>query len=323
MLAEDGSIRYYDATGRDVHIDGPLSEIVINYRPEGAVADSVFPVVPVQHQSDVFYEFSQADLWRREDSRRAPLTAAKRVGFNVKSATFFCNNFAYGAAISVEDLANADLVLSIRENNSMMLKDKLQLDWEQRVSTLTRSNVSTSINPSSGQWGVHADSDPIFDIDEQIEQMRTLTGYRPTNMILGPVAWRHLKRNATLRQLIYPTPGGTAGPGLISTNQVANVFDLRTVEVGGMIQNTAAEGLPQTLEDIWGPHALLFYVPPRPSKTTPTYGYSFRWTPAGGTPMNVSGYFDPAIRGEIMEIGMYQDERVISSALATLIQSVE
>ena len=191
------------------------------------------------------------------------------------------------------------------------------------MSDLVRTNVSTAIDPTSGQWGVHDDSDPIFDIDRQIEQMRSRTGYRPTNMVLGPVAWRHLKRNATLRQLIFPTPGGTAGPGLISTAAVANVFDLRTVEVGEMIQNTAAEGFGQSLQDIWGPHALLYYAPPRPSKETPSYGYTFRWTPPRGHSMGVSNFFDPHIRGEILEIGMYQDERIISTALATLIQSVE
>ena len=129
-MMDDGTVKTYDASGRDLHIDSPLSEIVINYRPAGSVADSIFPIVGVDHQSDVFYEFNQADLWRVEDSRRAPLTAAKRVDFNVTSQTYFAQNFAYGTAISVEDLGNADAVLALRENKSMMLKDKLTLDFE-------------------------------------------------------------------------------------------------------------------------------------------------------------------------------------------------
>ena len=140
--------------------------------------------------------------------------------------------------------------------------------------------------------------------------------------MLGPVAWRHLKRNSTLRQLIFPTPGGTAGPGLISTGAVANVFDLQRVHVAEMVQNVALEGFDQNLADIWGPHALLYFRPDRPSRESPSYGYTFRWTPARGHQMNVSNFFDPHIRGEILEIGVYQDERIISSDLATLIMSV-
>ncbi len=98
FVMDDGTIKYYDASGRDVHIDAPLSEILINYRPAGSVADQIFPVVPVVHQSDVFYEFSQADLWRVENSERAPLTAAKRVDFNVTSLTYYARNYAYGTA---------------------------------------------------------------------------------------------------------------------------------------------------------------------------------------------------------------------------------
>ena len=318
------AIKYYDASGRDVHIDAPLSEILINYRPAGSVADQIFPVVPVVHQSDVFYEFSQADLWRVEDSARAPLTAAKRVDFNVTSQTHFARNFAYGTAISIEDLSNADTALALRENKSMMLKDKLTLDFEARIATavINSSNVSTVSAPLSGVWGNHGASDPIFDLDNSIETMRAATGYRPTDLVLGPVAWRHLKRNSTLRQLIFPTPGGTAGPGLISTGAVANVFDLKRVHVAEMVQNVALEGFDQNLADVWGPHALLYYRPDRPSRDNPSFGYTFRWTPPRGTSEAVTGYFDPAIRGEIMEVGMYQDERVISVNLATLIMSV-
>ena len=51
-------------TGRVVHIDQPLSNMAINYRPSGFIGDQVFPVVSVQKQSDLYVIYEQADLYR-------------------------------------------------------------------------------------------------------------------------------------------------------------------------------------------------------------------------------------------------------------------
>lgn len=323
----NGAIReiHFDATGRDIHIDQPLSEILINYRPAGAVGDSIFPNVPSEHQSDVFYKFDQGDLWRREDSIRAPLTAAKQIFFKVSSEIFYARNFALGSAISVEDLSNADRAIAIRESRGMFLRDSLALDKEARVAALVTAaaNVSTQTNPQSGQWGLHAASDPIFDLDEAIEQMRRQTGYRPNRAVFGPRAWRHFKRNDNVRQLIYPQPGGTTGPGLISTGQVATIFDLEEVRVAEMVQNTGLEGLDMSLADIWGPHVLLYFTPGRPSRENPSYAYTFRWQVPGAPGLEASTYFDRAIKGEILEVSEYVDERIIAPSLAVLVSSVE
>lgn len=324
LVNPDGSVRTYDATGRDIHIDVPLSEILINYQQVGAVAEALFPIVNVTKQSDVYYTFAQADLWRIPDTVRAPLTAPKMVDFNVASETYFARNFSLATGISIEDRANADEVLQLRQTKAMFVRDLLMLDTEQRLASavVNSSAVSTFTAPLSGAWGNHAASDPIFDIDNSIETMRAATGFRPTDLLLGPLAWRHLKRNSTLRQLIYPTPGGTAGPGLISTTQVANVFDLRRVHVGELVQNTAAEGLPKNLADIWGPHAILFFRPDRPSRESPSFAYSFRWSPPGAPSMQVSEFFDPRIKGGILDVSVYEDHKIVASDLATVIASV-
>lgn len=324
FVDSNGEIRHFDATGRDIHLDAVLSEILINFRPARAIADDLFPIVNVKHQSDAFYTWNQGDLWRVPDTIRAPLTKAKMVGFNVTSDNYFCRNFELGAGISIEDMANADSVLQLKEERSMQVRGLLALDQELRVANLVinSSNVSTVSAPLSGAWGIHDDSDPIYDIDTAAEQMRQQTGYMPTDLVLGPTAWRHLKRNANVRQILFPQPGGTRAPGTIVPAAAAGVFELERVHIAGMVRNTAAEGFDKTLVDIWGPHALLYYRPDRPSRTEPSYAYTFRWKPAGSPGIAAVEYFDQSIKGTIIEVGMYVDERIISSDLATLIASV-
>ena len=47
----------FGATGRDIHVDVPLSNVAVNYRPMGHIADMIFPVVGVQKHSDLIIEF--------------------------------------------------------------------------------------------------------------------------------------------------------------------------------------------------------------------------------------------------------------------------
>lgn len=317
-------VHAYDLTMRDIHIDGPLSNIIVAYRPAQSIVDKIFPMVPVAKESDLYYKFEQADLWRVPDTVRARLTAAKMADFNVSSDNYHARNYALATGVAVEDAVNADDVLRLRENKALFIKDLLQLDWENRVATLVvnTSNVGTWNAPQS-LWSDHDNSSPEIDIDNGIENIRDATGYTPNKLVLGWRAWRHLRRNANVRAQIFPSAGGGTGPGIPTLAQVAELFGVEEVMVGGVMRNTAAEGLSQTLADIWGPHALLYYSPGRPSKETPAYGYSFRWSAPGLPNMQVENHgFDKKLKGEILEVGYYQDEKIVGSNLATLIGSV-
>src|SRR3990172_945413 len=321
LVQPDGSVHVYDATGRDVHVDQPLTEILLAYRLQGSVADQIFPIVPVAKQHGMYYEFNQADWFRVEDSVRAPMTAAKWVDFDITSATYFAKNYAFATGVSIEDQVNADEVLRLRESKALFITDKLMLDWEKRVSALVinSSNVSTFTLPASGQWRNWSASDPVFDIQRAIETMRRATGYRANRMVIGAEAHWHLQFNATLRELIFPAPGGvTPGGGIPTLQQISNVFRLDQTVVADAQENTGKEGLPQTLSDLYGPNVLLYYAPPRPSRETPSFGYSFRWTAPGIANFTVEDLgFDRRLKGNILDIGYYQDEKVTGSRFAT------
>lgn len=334
VITADGSpmeLRRYDATGRDLHIDGPLSNILVNYRPSGFIADRIFPVVPVGKQSDLFFQYSQADLWRIPDTTRSPLTAAKKVNFNVSSQTYFAKNYALATGISVEDSTNADDVLALRENKGKFIADILMLDYENRVAALciNTSNVNTMCVPTSvsggsqGQWATST-ADPILDIDNAIQRVRDSSGYLPNNIVFGWYAWQKFRRHVNVRAQLFPSAGGTVpSGGVVQPSMVSGLFDIPNVMVAGVMRNTAAEGLSQTLADIWGSHVALYYSPGRPSKETPAWGYSFRWNVPGAPGFQVEDLgYDKVLKGNILEVGYYQDEKIVSNLLATVIMSV-
>ena len=63
-------------TQSDLHVNVPLTNVSVAYMQDKAqfIADKVFPRVPVQKQSDLYWKYSKSD-WRRTDAqKRAPGT---------------------------------------------------------------------------------------------------------------------------------------------------------------------------------------------------------------------------------------------------------
>ena len=125
------------ATAQDLHIDQALSEMALGYRPEGMIADMVFPVVDVSKQSDLYIIWSRADRLRLHDTKRAPATEAKKIEESVSSSTYFANNYALKSSIPIEDFKNADPIFldNLNTGKTELVMDALLLDWEVRLVT--------------------------------------------------------------------------------------------------------------------------------------------------------------------------------------------
>ena len=166
------SRRNFGATAENMHIDALLSNVAMNYRPSGMIADMVFPMVPVQKQSDYYAIFTRADALRIEETDRAPGVEANAITRNISSATYFCDNYALQYPVTIEDKANADpiFVQNLLNNRIEFIMDKLHLDWENRIAALVTntSNVGSSAATGSG-WTDLTNSDVLGDLHTAIE----------------------------------------------------------------------------------------------------------------------------------------------------------
>src|SRR5712692_850850 len=104
-------LRVLHLTGRDLHVDAPLSNLAVMAFGigQGLVGDAIFPSVPVDKQSNLFYVIDKA-AWLRLPTTdiRAPKTPPKRVEWKVSSAGYFARNHALAGEVGDEDRANAD-----------------------------------------------------------------------------------------------------------------------------------------------------------------------------------------------------------------------
>jgi hypothetical protein len=311
--------------GRVVHVDRHLTNIALNYRPSGFIADMVFPIVSVEKQADMIKTYNQADLFRVANTVRAPGTEANKISFQVSSESYFCKNYALKVPTTIEDRANADpaFVRDVERGRVQFIQDQLYLDWDARMATsLTASaNVSTSYTVGSS-WSDFTISTPLEDIWKALDQAEDFTGYRSNRIVFGSLAWRYFSRNKEVIDKVNK-PGVSGGAMPSTREQAASLLEVDMVMVATAYRNTAQEGQAMSLDQIWGDKVLLYYCAPRPSVEVPSFGYTLRWNAPGVPNMTVERHpYDPKIKSDEIELGYYQDEKIMDKNLGSVITGV-
>lgn len=313
----------YDISPEDVHIDAPLANILLNYRPRNFIADQIFPIVSVGKQSDLIPGIAIEDRLRLEQTIRAPGTMPRMIHFNVTSQQYFCKNYSLGTFLTAEEMANADQAWNTKEIRGQLVMDILLLDYELRVANTVNSGSNVGSYWTTGSsWSDADNSEPLTDVMGDLNVAEDLRGYRPNRIVFGKTAWRKWKESDQVLARLFPHGGAMAGGNrgaLVNTQLAAELLEVDKVLVGGAYYNSAAEGATLTLTKVWNDNVLYYFSPDRPSKEVPAFGYAFRWNVPGMPNLSARTFpFDGKTGRQDIHVGMYQDEKVTDKYLACL-----
>lgn len=314
------------STGRDLHVDVPLSNIVVGRRPEGFIADDLLPVTPVSKQSDLYYKFRHGEnrLWAPDLTARAPGTEVKKVHMTVSSDTYYAKNYALGTDWPVEDAVNADEALAWAESNALMLMDRLMMDYEKRIADLanTAANVSTTWQVATA-WSNTTGSRPLDDLMNIKEAFRQISGQAPNLAIVPEGVMTYLRRSDQLRDILYGDGGGLVGETQLASILGVNKVLVPMAQINSFDETNTIEG-DWSMEDVWTNHIWMAKVNLLSGRYTDTWMNAFRWTsPLLGQPFAVQRHpFDAKRKVFDIEVGYYQDEKIVSSDLAIRVESV-
>lgn len=312
------------ATGRDLHVDQLLSQIALNYRPEGMIADQIFPIVPVMKESDSYPVFNRGEAFAIEKTTRSRGSEANRVTRSVSSAQYIVKNYALAQDTPIEDRANMDAAwqFELEAGAVRYLQDKLMLDWDRRALSLAVSNVATTFLTGSS-WIASANAgDPVSIIWQMMEQVKATTAKKPNSLIFGWQAWNYLRRNVNIRNFVN---GLNNGQGAVTRAGVQNAFEVERLLVAEAFYNPRNENQTAAFSTTFPRDAVMaYYAPLSPSREQPSFGYSFRWTaPELGTPMAAIRHeFESRSRVDGIEVQYYQDERVTGAEYGVLLTGV-
>jgi hypothetical protein len=262
-------------TARDRHLDAAMTNVSIAYKNDNYIAESVFPVVRVQKQTDKYFVFDKSAWFRDEVSPRAPGTRANRVDYSISTGSYIALPYALAKAVTDEERENADAALQPDIEATEFVTDQLMLAHEIRVADKISAsgNWASASNLTSGTKWSSDTSTPTANILTLITAVRQSIGRKPNKLVMGAEVMETLMNHPEmLDRLKYTRPGAILTPG-----DLASWFGLEQVHVGEGIKNTANEGATDSLSDIWPDFVWVGWVPSSATLRTPAAGYTLQW----------------------------------------------
>lgn len=307
--------------GGNAHLDVPLANVSVAAFATGVddlIADQLFPAVPVDKESNKYYVIDKGAFLSTPDALRARRTAARRVEFKVSSEAYFCDNFALATELALEDLANADNAVQLRNNSALLITGNLRRAQEVRVAncvtSLTNLGSGTSLSGTS-KWSDFNNSSPLGDVTTGHAFIRSQTGLTANTAVIDWDTVQLLRRHPELLDQYKYTTGG-----MVTMEQLAIAFRVSKILVGTAIKENALEGGASSMTNVWGNNCILAYVSPiSTGLQTATLGLRFQWTPEGfPAPFVAERRVDNGAgtrKVEIVEVGHFQAEKLIAANL--------
>lgn len=262
-------------TPGDVHISSALTNISVAYVQDASafVADKVFPVVPVEHQSDQYWVFNKEDFLRDEARVRADTTESAGGGFNLGTQGYSAQVEAFHKDVGDQLRANADSVLQLDSAATRFVTQKLMIRRERRwAANFFSAGVWGTDQTPTTLWGATG-SDPVADMETAKMAIQGISGFRANTLVLGPQVKSALRNNARVRDQFKFTSADS-----IDDAMLARLFGIeRVFTMDAVYSPTIEGGASPTTQFIGGKNALLCYSPSSPSILEPAAGYTFMW----------------------------------------------
>jgi hypothetical protein len=275
----------------DVHIDRPLTNVSVAYflDPNDFIADKVFPSLPVDKRSDVYWKYTKSD-WRRSDSqKRAPGTESAGIGWSNLTGTFFCDVYAAHVDIDAQTRANADSNWNLDSDASRLItqhlllqKDRIWAEKYFRPGVWNTEYEGVAAGAGAGQFLQldQASSDPLGLSTGWFTDFRLDVGRKANFMVIGTDVWRALKNHEAILDRIKYTQ-----KGVVTEDLIAEFFGVDKLYVGyaseaqgPQLNDSKAQDEAATYDWVLDPKSMLIgYAPTRPGLLEPAAGYTFNW----------------------------------------------
>jgi hypothetical protein len=204
-------------TKAQVHIDRALTNMSVAYiqGTNAFIADKVFPIVPVQKQSDRYFVYKKEDWFRDDAKERAAGTESEGGDYDIDNTpSYFARKYAYHKDVTEEDRTNTDAPLNAENDAVDFVTQKLLLRrevlWASKFFTTGKwSHDITGVDatPSAGQtikWNLDT-SDPLKAISSAQNDISEVTGFMPNTLVLGARAYEALKNHPDILDRIKYT----------------------------------------------------------------------------------------------------------------------
>lgn len=274
-------------TPRDVYVDRLMTNYSVAYMLNSGLfaARTVFPTAPVDQQTGLYAVYPKG-FFLRNEMRVRPLTGRPEyIDHKVEYKNFRAEEFAVGKKIDDRVRVNANDPLGPDRAATIQLSNNATINWEEqwaqkffRPGVWTNEFQGVASAPGAGQFIQfdQPDADIIGFVQALGDSVEEATGYRPNRLTLGQKVYRAMVQSPQILDRIK-----YSARGVVTSELLATLFEVDTVNVARGVHNTAKEGQADKIERIVNPRAfLLSYADTTgiPTPDTVSAGLNFAWT---------------------------------------------
>jgi Arc/MetJ family transcription regulator len=311
-------------TRSSVHVDALLTNISIAYIQDRSkyIATKIFPIIPVDKLSDVYFTYTKNDWFRDEAQRRGDSSESAGSGYNLTTASYQCDVYAFHKDIGDQTRNNADNPINLDSEATEFVTQRLLLRQERKfVADAFTTGVWGTDRTLAGtdQWSDFVNSDPRDDVDTAKEAILGVTGFASNTMVVGWQVWRQLKNHPDFREQIKYTSADNMTPGM-----VARMLEIDNFIIASSIYATNDEDATAAYSFNFGKSAWIGYVNPSPGLLAPSAGYTFAWNGVSGTlgeDVGISSIEMPLKKATRIEGEVAFDNKIVATDLGYFISA--
>lgn len=250
------------------------------------IADDVMPrIAPLGVKNFKYQQYALADGFTVPDLQVGRRGQPREVEIASTEVDSSCLDYGLDDVIPQDDIDQAAAAPSYGgfqvdplAVGTEYLTDLLLLAREIRVAGLVfgaaNYGANTVMLAGNSQWSDFVNSNPIDAIAQGLD---STIGYRPNVLCFGQATWTKIRQHPRVVKAVL---GNAGDSGMVTRQQVADLFEVGKVVVGAAFVNSAKKGQAAALSRVWGKHASAMYVNPQASNTR---GVTFGFTAQYGT----------------------------------------
>lgn len=256
-------------------IDAVLTKAAQGYRNAEMVGDALFPIVPVPLRKGDRMSFGKEEF-QAYSTLRAPGAVINRMNTAHALVPYALKDRSLGYIVPreiAEEVQNGPMKynLVMRHQTKVLRAMALEKEVEQATKALDPANygAANKIALAGANVWTNVLSDPISQVEDAKEAVRAAIGLYPNTFLLSAVAFKNLKKHASIVDRIKYTSREVATPELL-----AELFGVEKVVIGKAVKASDAG----VFSDVWGSAAVLAYtnISATPTDEEPSYGYTFQ-----------------------------------------------
>ena len=302
-----------------------LGEAFHEYDPsiDGFIATKVLPPLPVAKEAATMSVITRENL-KRADAKHSNGAAFNRINLITEDKAYASEDYGLEIQLTDKDRSKYRDDYDAELESSQALAKKIFNELEIRVATAvfnttTWTNTPLYTDNKATPWSTNT-TDIIAQVTAAKEKVRANTGVRADALIIGEPAMNNLLINTVIRARF---PGAAVITEEMLRANLAAIFGLTELIVGGAVYDSAKEGQTFSGSDIWNyKYAMVGKIQRGPTRVNPGIGRVMTWeelTDAADI-APVLQYREEQTASDIFRIQQYLDELIFDAYFGHLMR---